>query len=83
MSEIDFKISAQTGDILEFGLEVVSVGNTSLTTRCEVRHKKSRRVVITVDRIVFVAVDEKGKPTRHSCTNLRGVESEGVMLLPS
>lgn len=83
MSEIDFKISAQTGDILEFGLEVVSVGNTSLTTRCEVRHKISRRVVITVDRIVFVAVDKKGKPTRHSYTNLRGVESEGVMLLPS
>ncbi len=41
MSEIDFKISTQTGDILEFGLEVVSAGNTSLTTRCEVRHKKN------------------------------------------
>ena len=88
MSEIDFKISAQTGDILEFGLEVVSVGNTSLTTRCEVRQKISRRVVITVDRIVFVAVDEKGKPTRHSYTDLGGVESEGaeserVKLVPS
>lgn len=70
MSEIDFKTSAQTGDILEFGLEVVSAGNTSLTTRCEVRHKIPRSVVITVDRIVFVAVDEKGRSTRHGYTDL-------------
>ena len=81
MSEIDFKISAQTGDILEFGLEVVSVGNTSLTTRCEVRHKNSRSVVITVDQIVFVAVDENGRPKRHGYTALEEVESGEIRLV--
>lgn len=70
MSEIDFRMSAKTGDILEFGLEVVSAGNTSLTTRCEVRHKKSRAVVITIERIVFVAVNDNGLPTRHGYTAL-------------
>lgn len=65
MSEIDFKLPAETGDILEFGLEVVSIGRTSLTTKCEVRHKKTRAVIITVERIVFVAVDANGLPTRH------------------
>ena len=68
MSEIDFKTSAQMGDILEFGLEVVDVGRTSITTRCEVRNKKTQVVVITIDRIVFVAMSEEGKPTPHGYT---------------
>ncbi len=62
MSEINFKLPAQIGDILEFGLEVVEWGKTSLTTRCEVRHKKSKEIVIKVERIVFVALDENDRP---------------------
>jgi len=65
MSEIDFKRSAQTGDILEFGLEVVEQGRTSLTLRCEVRQKRTKMVVIQVERIVFVALDEVGIPMRY------------------
>ena len=80
MSEIDVKLSAKTGDILEFGLEVVSAGRTSLTTRCEVRHKKSRAIVITIERIVFVAVDDQGVPTRHGYTD-KILESTGDSLL--
>lgn len=68
MSEIDFKTSAQLGDILEFGLAVVDVGRTSITTRCEVRNKKTQVVVITIERIVFVAMSEEGKPTPHRYT---------------
>lgn len=62
MSEIDFKLSSKTGDILEFGLEVVEQGRTSLTLRCEVRHKRTKEVVIKVERIVFVALDDVGNP---------------------
>lgn len=62
MSEIDFKLPAQTGDVLEFGLEVIEWGRTSLSTRCEVRHKVTKAVVIKVERITFVALDEAGKP---------------------
>ncbi|WP_422450070.1 MULTISPECIES: acyl-CoA thioesterase [unclassified Endozoicomonas] len=65
MSEIDFVSSAACGDILEFGIEVVSTGKTSLTICCVVRNKVTRQVIIVVDRIVFVCVDEMGNPTPH------------------
>jgi len=65
MSEIDFKVSAQLGDILEFGLEVVDAGRTSLSMRCEVRQKKTHAVIIMVERIVFVSIDAEGKPVQH------------------
>jgi len=65
MSEIDFKISARLGDILEIGLEVVDVGRTSLSMRCEVRQKKTHAVVINVERIVFVSIDTDGSPVQH------------------
>ncbi len=65
MSEIDFKTSARMGDVIEFGLEVVDAGRTSITTCCEVRNKKSQIVVITIDRIVFVAINNEGKPVPH------------------
>ncbi len=62
ISEIDFKMSAKTGDILEFGLEVVGAGRTSISVRCEVRHKKSKAVVIKIERMVFVALSDTGVP---------------------
>jgi acyl-CoA hydrolase len=65
MSEIDFMQSARVGDILEFGMQVVDSGRTSLTVACEVRKKKSREFVITIDRIVFVAIGDEGKPVPH------------------
>ncbi len=65
VSEIDFKLSACLGDILEFGLEVVDIGRTSLTMRCEVRQKKSHEVVIIIERIVFVSVNDEGRPVAH------------------
>lgn len=68
MSEIDFKTSARLGEILEFGLKVVDAGRTSITMRCEVRNKKTQVVVITIDRIVFVAIGDEGKPVPHGYT---------------
>jgi len=66
MSEIDFKLPAQKGDILEFGLEVIDRGRTSLSVKCEVRHKTTKAIVIKVDRIVFVALNEAGMPVRYN-----------------
>lgn len=68
ISEINFKTSARSGDILEFGLEVIDVGRTSLTTCCDVRNKKTGVIVISIDRIVFVAINAEGKPTPHKYT---------------
>lgn len=66
MSEIDFVSSAFCGDVLEFGFEVVDIGRSSITVRCEVRKKQTRELIIQVERIVFVALDSEGKPTPHN-----------------
>jgi len=66
ISEIDFQSPAEAGDVIEFGLEVVDYGQTSITLRCHVRKKDCHKTVITIDRLVFVAVNDKGTPTAHS-----------------
>ncbi|WNZ57180.1 acyl-CoA thioesterase [Microbulbifer sp. EKSA008] len=66
MSEIDFVSSACCGDVVEFGFEVVGIGQTSLTVHCEVRNKQSQQLIVQVDQIVFVALDAHGKPTPHA-----------------
>ena len=65
MSEIDFVSSAKLGDMVEIGCELVRIGRTSITIACEVRNKDTKEVVIRIDKIVFVAVDEWGKPKPH------------------
>ena len=65
MSEINFVSTAKTGDIAEIGCELVSLGNTSITIACEVRNKDTKKTIIRIDKIVFVSVDENGKPTPH------------------
>ena len=65
MSEIDFVSSAKLGDIIEIGMQTVSFGKTSITVKCEVRHKFTLEPIIRIDRIVFVHLDDNGKPTPH------------------
>lgn len=65
MSEIDFVSSAQLGDIIEIGMETVALGTTSITVRCEVRHKFTRKPIIRIEKIVFVHLDENGQPKPH------------------
>lgn len=65
MSEIDFVSSAKLGDIIEIGMETVSLGRTSITVRCEVRHKFTRKPIIRIEKIVFVHLDEDGQPKPH------------------
>ena len=65
MSEIDFVSSARQGDVIEIGLRFVSVGSSSITFACEVRNLFSQKTIITIDRIVFVNVDEQERPKAH------------------
>jgi len=65
MSEVNFVSSAKLGDIVEIGCELVQFGTTSITIACEVRNKDTKKTIIRVDKIVFVAVDENGRPTEH------------------
>lgn len=68
MSEINFVSSARHGDVIEIGLDTLSFGNTSITMRCVVRNKVTKHTIITVDKIVFVLLDEEGNPTPHGKT---------------
>lgn len=65
MSEINFVASAKQGDVVEIGLEFKTIGTTSITFGCEVRQMFSQKAIITIDKIVFVLVDEDGRPKPH------------------
>ena len=65
ISEVNFQLSAECGDVIEFGLSVANVGTTSLTVQCVVRNKKTNDIIISIDRMVFVAINKEGKPTAH------------------
>jgi len=65
MSEINFIATAKQGDIVELGIKATHFGNTSLTLTCEVRNKISKQAILTIDKIVFVSVDENGRPKPH------------------
>ena len=66
MSEIDFISPAKLGDVVEIGLELVKLGRTSITIKCEARVKKPEKSIITIDEIVFVNLDDKFRPTPHN-----------------
>lgn len=65
MSEINFIAPAVCGDIVEIGTSVTNIGTTSITICCTVRNKTTGQEIVTVDKIVFVHVDESGKPKPH------------------
>lgn len=81
ISEINFVSSAQQGDIIEMGIEAVQFGRTSLTMRCEVRNKITRKTILSIDKLVFVNLDEDGNPTPHNRTEITyaymGIERNG------
>jgi acyl-CoA hydrolase len=68
MSEINFVSSAKQGDIIEMGMEVIKFGNSSLTLKCEVRNKLTRKTILVIDSIVFVSLNQEGKPIPHGKT---------------
>lgn len=65
MSEINFVTTGKLGDVIEFGMELASVGTTSITIACDVRNKQTKQSIIKIDKIVFVLLDEEGKPKPH------------------
>ncbi|PIE36970.1 MAG: acyl-CoA thioesterase [Gammaproteobacteria bacterium] len=68
MSEINFVAGAKQGDIVEFGLQTLKVGRTSITLRAEARLKFSRKVIIEINELVFVCVDDDDRPMAHGKT---------------
>jgi acyl-CoA hydrolase len=74
ISEINFISAPKQGDIIEIGILATHFGNTSLTMRCEVRNKLTREMILTIEKIVFVNLDENGKPTPHGKTHITYVK---------
>jgi len=72
ISEINFLAPAFTGEVIEIGVDTVSIGKTSLTVCANVRNKATQRKILTIDRLVFVAVDEAGRPARHALAGKAG-----------
>ena len=76
ISEMNFISPAHLGEVIEIGVETVAVGRTRLTVSCTVREKISGRTIIKIDRIVFVSVNEAGRPVRHALSHLAGQKRE-------
>lgn len=65
MSEVAFKNAANIGDIVVIGTELVKIGTTSITVRCEIKNKTTDKVIVDVKEIVMVALDFNKKPVKH------------------
>ena len=74
ISEINFISAPKQGDIIEIGILATHFGTTSLTMRCEVRNKLTREMILTIEKIVFVKLDENGRPTPHGKTQITYVK---------
>lgn len=71
ISEINFISSARIGDIIELGLEVVNFGRSSLTLRSEVRNLITKKVILEIEKLVFVHLDESGNAVPHGKTEVK------------
>ena len=65
LSEINFVSSARQGDLVEMGLRATKFGRTSVTMQARVRNMITGASILTVETIVFVGLDEAGRPVPH------------------
>ena len=68
MSVINFTSPAYQNNIIEIGCEVVKFGRTSITLKVVVRNKDTKKDILIVEQMTFVALDVDGKPTPHGKT---------------
>ena len=69
IGEISFQAPASLGEIVEFGVETKRVGKSSITVKCVVRNKDSKRDICIAEEIVFVHIDPQTKqPKAHGKT---------------
>ncbi len=74
VSEINFISAPKQGDIIEIGILATEFGRTSITLKCEVRNKMTRDSILTIDKLIFVNLDEDGKPAPHGKTKVTFVK---------
>jgi acyl-CoA hydrolase len=70
ISAINFIAPAHQGDVVEIGVGLKKVGRTSLTLEVQVRDLTTQDIIVNIDEMVFVCLDEYGKPVQHSLSKL-------------
>ncbi|MYM63687.1 acyl-CoA thioesterase [Pseudomaricurvus sp. HS19] len=65
ISEVNFVSSAKLGEVIEMGLAIGKVGTSSITLHALVRNLQTKQTIIEIENIVFVNLDEDGKPVPH------------------
>lgn len=65
MSALNFIAPAVQGDVVEIGVKTVAVSYSTITVECHVRIKQTKQEIVSIDEIVFVNVDDNGRPVRH------------------
>jgi len=68
ISEINFIASAKQGDVIEIGMEITGVGTTSISLKCLVRNLFSQKEIISIEKLIFVKVDDQGNAEPHGLT---------------
>ena len=68
ISEVSFVASARRGDLLQLEFTIDAFGRTSLTLSCRVENAVTGEEILTLDRIVFVALDAAGRSAPHGWT---------------
>jgi acyl-CoA thioesterase YciA len=66
MKEVEFVAPVYVGDLVSFYTKTARVGTTSITVQVEVeveRRTDGRREKVTEAEVVYVAVDDNGRPT--------------------
>jgi len=70
ISEVEFVSSATSGDLIEISMVATHFGTTSFTMRVEVTNMFTGAGILTIEKMVFVALDEHGKPTPHGASEI-------------
>ncbi|WP_170144929.1 acyl-CoA thioesterase [Litorimonas taeanensis] len=78
MTAINFLAPARQGDVVEIGVETVAVGHCTISVSCHVRTKKNQQEIISIDEIVFVNVDDEGRPIRHGKYKSKSLELQSM-----
>lgn len=68
ISEVNFVGRADRGDLLDLEYAVKEFGTTSITLSCVVDNAVTGLEVLTLEHIIFVAVDAQGHPVEHGHT---------------
>jgi len=66
ISAINFIAPARQGDVVEIGVALKKVGKTSISLEVKVRDLTTQKAIVDIEEMVFVCVDEEGRPVKHS-----------------